>query len=155
MLCISSTSTPRSRILVMKSKWSRLALSTHRTSSNRRSSQLLGVRRWCACPGAQTITRRSWPTSEWTPKVVEVSVIAVSSSCLRSVLRAGRASTTKSSCPSVPSRRDESGRESVDADGGCNQRDGEDAKFDRGEQARVLLPSSQDIEDRPWRKENC
>lgn len=44
MLCISRTSTPRSRILVMKSKWSRLALSTHSTSPNSRSSQLLGVR---------------------------------------------------------------------------------------------------------------
>ena len=41
-LCISTTSTPRSRILVMKSKWSRLALSTHSTSSNSRSSQLDG-----------------------------------------------------------------------------------------------------------------
>jgi hypothetical protein len=26
-----------------------------------------GVRRACARPGAQTITLRSWPTSEWTP----------------------------------------------------------------------------------------
>ena len=28
-----------------------------------------GVRRWCARPGAQTITLRSWPTSEWTPNL--------------------------------------------------------------------------------------
>ena len=40
-LCISTTSTPRSRILFMKSKWSRLAFSTHRTSSNSSASQLL------------------------------------------------------------------------------------------------------------------
>ena len=68
-LCISTTSTPRSRILVTKSKWSRLAFSTHSTSSNSSWSQLEGVRRWCARPGAQTMTLRNWPTSEWTPNL--------------------------------------------------------------------------------------
>ncbi len=66
-LCISTTSMPRSRILVTKSKWSRLAFSTHSTSSNSSWSQLDGVRRECARPGAHTITLRSWPTSEYTP----------------------------------------------------------------------------------------
>ena len=51
----------------MKSKWSRLAISTQITSSNNSSSQLVGVSRWWARPGAQTITLRSWPTSECTP----------------------------------------------------------------------------------------
>src|SRR5262245_13175182 len=37
------------------------------TSSNRRASQLLGVKRSCARPGAQTMTFRSRPTSECTP----------------------------------------------------------------------------------------
>src|SRR5688572_16896392 len=68
-LCISTTSMPLSRILLTKSKWSRLALSTHSTSSNRRRSQLVGVSRWCARPGAHTITLRSVPTSEWTPNL--------------------------------------------------------------------------------------
>ncbi|MNR16142.1 hypothetical protein D3C85_1327180 [compost metagenome] len=44
-LCISSTSMLRSRILVTKSKWSRLAWATHSTSSNSSSSQLFGVSR--------------------------------------------------------------------------------------------------------------
>src|SRR5690606_14264262 len=35
--------------------------------SNNRSSQLLGVSRSCARPGAQTSTLRRVPTSEWTP----------------------------------------------------------------------------------------
>ncbi len=60
---------PRSRIFIMKSKWSRLAFSTHSTSSNSNWSQFDGVRRACARPGAQTITLRSWPTSEWTPNL--------------------------------------------------------------------------------------
>jgi hypothetical protein len=58
---------PRSRIFCTKSKWSRLALSTHMTSSNSKLSQLDGVSRWWARPGAQTMTLRSVPTSEWTP----------------------------------------------------------------------------------------
>src|SRR5205814_523391 len=66
-LCSSMTSTPRSRILDMKSKWSRRAFCTHITSSNSRSSQFDGVRRSWASPGAQTRTLRSWPTSEYTP----------------------------------------------------------------------------------------
>ena len=49
--CSSTTSTPRSRILAMKSKWSRLAFCTHITSSNSRSSQFVGVSRLCARPG--------------------------------------------------------------------------------------------------------
>src|SRR5262249_5367474 len=63
-LCISTTSIPRSRIFWMKSKWSRLAFSTQSTSSKRRESQLEGVRRWWARPGAHTSTLRSCPTSE-------------------------------------------------------------------------------------------
>ncbi|MCY1534318.1 hypothetical protein D9M68_696860 [compost metagenome] len=63
-LCISSTSMPRSRILVTKSKWSRLAWFTQITSSNSSSSQLLGVRRMWASPGEQTITLCSFPASE-------------------------------------------------------------------------------------------
>src|SRR5471032_749995 len=66
-LCISSTSTLRSRILVTKSKWSRLAWATHSTSSNSSSSQLLGVSRWWAKPGEHTMTLRSLPASECTP----------------------------------------------------------------------------------------
>src|SRR6516225_6261145 len=66
-LCSSTTSTPRSRILVMKSKWSRRAFCTHITSSNSRSSQFVGVSRSWASPGAQTSTLRSCPTSEYTP----------------------------------------------------------------------------------------
>ena len=50
-LCSSTTSTSRSRILSMKSKWSRRAFCTHSTSSNSRSSQLVGVSRSCARPG--------------------------------------------------------------------------------------------------------
>ena len=66
-LCSSTTSTSRSRILSMKSKWSRRAFCTHSTSSNSRSSQLVGVSRSCARPGEHTNTLRSLPTSEWTP----------------------------------------------------------------------------------------
>src|SRR6476660_10401044 len=69
-LCSSTTSTPRSRILSIKSKWSRFAFCTHNTSSKSRSSQLVGVNRSCASPGAPTRTFRSVPTSEWTPSVV-------------------------------------------------------------------------------------
>ena len=56
-----------SRILVMKSKWSRWAFCTHITSSKSRSSQFVGVSRSWPDPGAQTSTLRSVPTSEWTP----------------------------------------------------------------------------------------
>jgi len=66
-LCISSTSISRSRILVTKSKWSRLAWATHNTSSNSSSSQLFGVSRWWAKPGEHTMTLRSLPASECTP----------------------------------------------------------------------------------------
>ena len=65
--CSSTTSTPRSRILFTKSKWSRRAFCTHITSSNSSLSQFDGVSRRCASPGAQTRTFRSGPTSEWTP----------------------------------------------------------------------------------------
>ena len=58
----------------MKSKWSRLAFCTHSTSSNSSESQLIGVSRSCARPGAQTITLRSVPTSECTPKGVSVAM---------------------------------------------------------------------------------
>ncbi|MNN52022.1 hypothetical protein D3C81_1666940 [compost metagenome] len=63
-LCISTTSTPRSCILLAKSKWSRLAWDTQSTSSNSSSSQLFGVRRRWARPGEQTITLCSLPASE-------------------------------------------------------------------------------------------
>ena len=59
--CSSTTSTPRSRSLLTKSAWSRWAFSTHMTSSNSRSSPLVGVSRRCASPGAQTRTLRSLP----------------------------------------------------------------------------------------------
>ena len=49
--CSSTTSTPRSRSLLTKSAWSRWAFSTHITSSNSRSSLLVGVSRRCARPG--------------------------------------------------------------------------------------------------------
>src|SRR5690606_13991861 len=49
------------------SRWSRWADSTHMTSSNSRSSELVGVRRSWARPGEHTSTLRSRPTSEWTP----------------------------------------------------------------------------------------
>jgi len=42
---LAAAGDPRSRILLMKSKWSRLALSTQSTSSNSSASQLLGVSR--------------------------------------------------------------------------------------------------------------
>jgi hypothetical protein len=56
-----------------------LALSTHRTSSNSSWSQFDGVSRWCARPGAQTITLCSLPTSEWTPKAFWVSCAIIHS----------------------------------------------------------------------------
>ena len=74
---------PRSRILVTKSKWSRLAWFTQITSSNSNSSQLLGVRRWWASPGEQTITLRSLPASEWTPSLVFPCSFHVSSGVIR------------------------------------------------------------------------
>src|SRR6218665_2675055 len=84
-LCISTTSTPRSRILVTKSKWSRLAWLTQITSSNSSSSQLLGVRRWCARPGEQTITLCSLPASEWTPSfTLDMAVLLSQSKQLQS-----------------------------------------------------------------------
>src|SRR3712207_8692167 len=52
------SSMPRSRILVMKSKWSRLAFCTHSTSSKSSESQFVGVKRSWARPGAQTSTLR-------------------------------------------------------------------------------------------------
>jgi hypothetical protein len=50
-LCISTTSMPRSRILVMKSKWSRLAFCIHRTSSNSSESQFVGGQPLVRSPG--------------------------------------------------------------------------------------------------------
>ena len=41
-----------------------------------------GVRRWCARPGAQTMTLRSWPTSEWTPNFASFAVAMMDSVAL-------------------------------------------------------------------------
>src|SRR3954452_17814743 len=115
-LCSSSTSTPRSRIFIMKSKWSRCAFCTHITSSKSRSSQLVGVRRLCARPGAQTTTLRNVPTSEWTPWV------------------AARVSVMTCSLESDPS-----GGEGDHARHRPDDRDGEDDEFAWGEQLAPLL----------------
>ena len=66
----------------MKSKWSRCAFCTHNTSSNNRSSQLLGVSRLCARPGAQTSTLRSLPTSEFTEYVLAGGLLSVTGEAL-------------------------------------------------------------------------
>jgi len=63
----------------MKSKWSRVAFSTHSTSSKSSWSQLDGVSREWARPGAQTKTLRSVPTSECTPNPVSVAVAMMAS----------------------------------------------------------------------------
>src|SRR5690606_26655239 len=73
--CSSTTSTSRSRSWATKSAWSRCAVSTHMTSSNSSSFELVGVSRSCARPGAHTSTLRSLPTSECTPRVVGAVVI--------------------------------------------------------------------------------
>src|SRR6185437_496909 len=67
------TSTPRSRIASTNMSCSALARATQITSSNSRSSALDGVRRLCSRPGRCTITRRSLPTSEWTPSVMSIT----------------------------------------------------------------------------------
>src|SRR6266566_6554331 len=74
--CNSTTSTPRSRILFMNSRWSRRAFCTHITSSKSREPQFVGVSRSCASPGAQTSTLRNWPTSECTPYSADGTVTA-------------------------------------------------------------------------------
>src|SRR6185312_3311646 len=67
------TSTPRSRITSTNMSCSALARATQITSSNSSSSALDGVRRLCSRPGRCTITRRSLPTSEWTPSVMLIT----------------------------------------------------------------------------------
>src|SRR5215469_9822126 len=109
----------------MKSKWSRLPTSTHITSSYNSPSQLVGVRRSCACPGAQTMTLRSWPTSECTPYAA-LWVFAMMTS--------------------LASNRDVAGRETVDADDGADHRNGKDDPFDRAEDSLVLLPPRPEVE---------
>src|SRR5262249_27425200 len=131
-LCISTTSMPRSRILLMKSKWSRLATSTHSTSSKSKASQLLGVSRWWARPGAHTSTLRNWPTSECTPKLVPMVNLPVLS----------------------PSGCDLAGCKAEDANEGRDDDRDEDAELDRGEVARTLLTPGPEIEDAARRKEH-
>ena len=64
---ISNTSTPRSRITSANMSCSAFARATQITSSNSSSPAFDGVSRVCSRPGRCTSTRRSLPTSEWTP----------------------------------------------------------------------------------------
>src|SRR5262245_63401921 len=109
----------------MKSKWSRLATSTHRTSSKRRASQLLGVSRWWARPGAQTSTLRNWPTSECTPKLVPMVNLPVLCSLWRN----------------------HAGYEAIDANQGRDDDRNEDGEFNRGEVASALFAPGPEVED--------
>ena len=68
--CSRNTSTPRSRIFATNRSCSSWARSTHSTSSNSSSSWFDGVSRWRLRSGRCTITLRSVPTSECTPKPV-------------------------------------------------------------------------------------
>src|SRR5215469_3091897 len=86
---------------------------------------LVGVRRSCACPGAQTITLRSWPTSECTPKAVLWAFAMMTS---------------------LASNCDVAGCEPVNADDGADHRNGKDDPFHRGEDSFVLLPPRPKIE---------
>ena len=65
---------PRSRIFVHEVEMVALGGFDPEHVVEQQPSQLLGVRRWCARPGAQTITLRSWPTSEWTPNFVSLDM---------------------------------------------------------------------------------
>src|SRR6266568_7826091 len=100
--CSSTTSIPRSRILLMNSRWSRRAFCTHITSSKSSELQLVGVNRSCARPGAQTSTLRNSPTSECTPYaadgIVTGSVMAQPSRRCR--LR-GRRLTARGTNPAI------------------------------------------------------
>ena len=59
----------RSSILATKSKWSRRACCSQMHVVEQQTRwQLSGVSRWWASPGAQTITRRSLPASDQTPR---------------------------------------------------------------------------------------
>src|SRR5215471_7184558 len=132
-LCISTTSMPRSRILLTKSKWSRLALSTQSTSSKRSLSQLLGVRRECARPGAHTITLRNCPTSEWTPSFPS-SAMTISFPRLK---------------------RDRTRDEPYDAGNRAHNRDPEDDQARRGKDAFALFAPCPDVQNRAGCVENC
>src|SRR5215813_10034634 len=134
--CISTTSMPRSRILLTKSKWSRLALSTQSTSSKSSLSALLGVSRECARPGEHTRTLRSCPTSECTPNVVAAAAMTNSlDDCRR--LQGDAA-------------RDEPG----DAGNRAHDGDTEDDPLRGGEERLALFAPRPDIENRAGRVEN-
>ena len=72
----SNTSTPRSRITSANMSCSALARATHSTSSNSSSSALDGVSLECSRPGRCTITRRSFPTSEYTPSGIAITSLS-------------------------------------------------------------------------------
>src|SRR5215472_12802037 len=116
---------PRSRILLMKSKWSRLATSTHSTSSKSKASQLLGVSRWWARPGAQTRTLRNWPTSECTPKLVPMANLLVLS----------------------PSGCDHAGHKAIDADEGSDDDRDENDELNEGEVPSTQFAPGPEIEN--------
>src|SRR5271166_1485331 len=120
----------------MKSKWSRLALSTHSTSSNSRASQLDGVRRVWARPGAQTITLRSVPTSECTPNFTSFALAIMSpiEVELRFQLDANNASS-----------------ESVDARHRADDRYDEDRPVAGQEYRLVPLPPRHNVQQRAGR----
>src|SRR6516164_3576829 len=125
---------PRSRIFCIKSKWSRLAVSTQITSSYNSSSQLLGVRRSCARPGAQTMTLRSWPTSECTPYAAPWVFAMLTS---------------------LASNRDVAGREAVNADDRADDCDREDDPLNGCEDPLVLLLPGPKVEQGARRVEDC
>ena len=83
----SSTSTPRSRIRSTNASCSWRARRVQMTSSNSSSWQLVGERRSCARSGRCTITLRSVPTSEATPRSVVVEGVATVISFSRVQLR--------------------------------------------------------------------
>src|SRR5690242_8556243 len=78
------------------------------------------------------MTWRSCPTSECTPNLFSMSQLL----------------------PSLVSRRDEAGHEAVETYGTRNERDHEDDKFDRSEQAQILFPPRPEIEDRARHEEH-
>ena len=72
----SNTSTPRSRIASQNMSCSAFARATHNTSSNSSSAAFDGVSRECSSPGRCTITRRSLPTSEFTPNGISDHLVS-------------------------------------------------------------------------------
>jgi len=74
------TSTPRSRKASTKTSCSWRARLTHSTSSKSSALQLSGVSLRRLRSGRWTITSRSRPTSEWTPRLVIASILALQAS---------------------------------------------------------------------------